>query len=155
TFLSLPLGDLAGLTRRVARANGWDRPPERAAAGRGLPPFEHVVYVIKENRTYDQVFGDLREGDGDPALLFFPRAVSPNHHALALRFGLYDRFLVNAEVSNQGHPWSTAAYVTDYLEKITPPAYSDRYPEIPEGEDVDDPAGGYLWSLAVGKGLSF
>ena len=153
TFLPLPAGDLAELSRRVAAADGWDRP--RAGSRQGLPPIEHVVYVIKENRTYDQVFADLPQGDGDPSLLFFPRAVSPNHHALAERFGLYDRFLVNAEVSNQGHPWSTSAYATDFTEKTTPAAYSDRYPETPEGEDVDEPAGGYLWNLAAAEGITF
>ncbi len=153
TFLPPPAGDLAEMSRRVAAADGWNRP--HAAAGAGLPPFEHVVYIIKENRTYDQILADLPQGDGDPSLLFFPRAVTPNHHALAERFGLYDRFLVNAEVSNQGHPWSTSAYVTDFSEKITPPAYSDRYPETPEGEDVDEPAGGYLWNLAAAKGIGF
>src|ERR1700756_828402 len=79
--------------------------------------FKHVIYIIKENRTYDQVLGDLSEGDGDPALVFFGRNVSPSHHALPLRFGLFDRFFTNAEVSSQGHIWSTAAYVTDFGEK--------------------------------------
>jgi DNA-binding beta-propeller fold protein YncE len=153
TFPALPGYDLAALTRRVAAADGWDRP--HAAERAGLPPFEHVVYIIKENRTYDQVFSDLPQGDGDPSLLFFPRAVSPNHHALAERFGLYDRFLVNAEVSNQGHPWSTSAYSTDFGEKTTSLAYSERYPETPEGEDVNEPAGGYLWNRAAAKGVSF
>jgi hypothetical protein len=154
TFPPLPGRDLAALTRRVAAANGWDRPPA-AARQAGLPPFEHVVYVIKENRTYDQILGDLREGDGDPSLVFFPRAVTPNHHALAERFGLYDRFLVNAEVSAQGHPWSTSAYSTDFGEKTTPPGYSYRYPETEEGDDVDVPANGYLWDRAAEKGVTF
>ena len=150
TLTAIPrtaLEELPELTRRVARANGWDVPRTVPL----YPPFEHVVYIIKENRTYDQVLGDLPDGDGDPALLFFPREVSPNHHALAERFGLFDRFFTNAEVSAQGHPWSTSAYVTDYIEKMTPSLYSNRRPERDEG-DVDEPAGGYLWSLAVRKG---
>ena len=114
---------LAALSRRVGRANGW-------RAGSQLqptyPPFEHVIYVIKENRTYDQVFGDLTQADGDTALLFFPWPVSPNHHALAERFGIFDRFFVNAEVSPDGHNWSTASYVTDYVEKTLPSNYSSR-----------------------------
>jgi phospholipase C len=73
---------------------------------KAYPPFEHVIYIIKENRTYDQVFGDLRQADGDTSLVFFPRSVSPNHHALAERFGIFDRFFVNAEVSPDGHNWS-------------------------------------------------
>jgi hypothetical protein len=112
------------------------------------------VYVIKENRTYDQVFGDVAEGDGDPSLLFFPREVTPNHHALAERFGLFDRFFTNAEVSSQGHIWSTAAYVTDYTEKLVPSMYASRRPEREEG-DVDEPAGGFLWTAALRKGLTF
>ncbi len=108
--------DLESLTRRVERANGW-REVTRDAT---YPPFEHVIYIIKENRTYDQVFGDMTQGDGDTSLVFFPRANSPNHHALADRFGLFDRFFVNAEVSPDGHNWSMAAYATDYLEKTVP-----------------------------------
>jgi hypothetical protein len=109
-----------------------------------------VIYIIKENRTYDQILGDVPQGDGDPDLVFFPRSVTPNHHTLADRFGLYDRFFTNAEVSAQGHSWSTAAYVTDYVEKLTPSLYSNRRPERDEG-DVDEPASGYLWTLAVEK----
>jgi hypothetical protein len=105
--------ELAGLSSRVAAANGWGQ--QRLA--RQYPPFKHVIYIIKENRTYDQVLGDLKEGDGDPSLVFFGQRISPNHHALALRFGLFDRFFTNAEVSSQGHIWSTAAYVTDFGEK--------------------------------------
>jgi YVTN family beta-propeller protein len=157
---------LDALGARVARANGWDRP--RPAAG-PYPPFRHVVYVIKENRTYDQVFGDLAAGDGDTSLVFFPRAVSPNHHALAERFGLYDRFFVNAEVSPDGHNWSTAAYTTDYLQKTAPSHYSDRgrtydyegtnrsafgSSAIPD-DDVAEPANGYLWDLARRAGATF
>ncbi|HEY6251081.1 MAG TPA: bifunctional YncE family protein/alkaline phosphatase family protein [Candidatus Angelobacter sp.] len=143
-------GTLAEYSRRVAAANGWgQRRPDRR-----YPPFKHVVYIIKENRTYDQVLGDMKEGDGDPSLVFFGRQVSPNHHALALRFGLFDRFFTNAEVSSQGHIWSTAAYVTDYGEKTIPSMYSDRRGDV-DGEDVDEPIGGFLWNLAAKKGIWF
>jgi YVTN family beta-propeller protein len=141
--------ELATLSHRVAHANGWDVP--RAAPTR-YPPFEHVIYIIKENRTYDQVLGDLPQADGDTALTFFARVVSPNHHALAERFGIFDRFFVNAEVSNQGHPWSTGAYVTDFLEKTTPDDYRSR-PEHADPGDADDPATGYLWDAAAKKGI--
>jgi DNA-binding beta-propeller fold protein YncE len=141
--------ELTRLTERVTRANGWDRTRTRPS----YPPFKHVIYIIKENRTYDQVFGDLPQGDGDASLLFFPRAVSPNHHALAERFGLFDRFFVNAEVSQQGHPWSTSAYVTDYTEKTTPLLYSYRRADVDEGE-ADEPATGFLWNSALKKGLT-
>jgi hypothetical protein len=144
--------ELDALTRRVVRANGWDAAPVSARAH--YPPFEHVVYIIKENRTYDQVLSDLPQADGDTAFLFFPRAISPNHHALAERFGIFDRFFVNAEVSNQGHPWSTAAYVTDFLEKTTPDDYRGKRPEHDYVGEVDDPAIGYLWDAAIRKGIT-
>jgi YVTN family beta-propeller protein len=156
---------LAAHTATVARANRWDR---RAAAAPAYPPFEHVIYVIKENRTYDQVFGDLAQGDGDSGLVYFGRSVSPNHHALAERFGLFDRFFVNAEASPDGHNWSTAAYTTDYLQKTVPSNYSGRgrsydwegtnrgrVPADEGEEDVNEPAGGYLWDLAQRAGISF
>ncbi len=139
------------LSRRVARADNWDT---TRAAHAHYPPFSHVVYIIKENRTYDQVLGDIRAADGDSTLVFFPRAISPNHHALAERFGLFDRFFVNAEVSQQGHQWSTAAYVTDYTEKTTPDLYRGKRPEPEALGSADDPANGYLWDIARQKGLS-
>jgi YVTN family beta-propeller protein len=156
--------ELAVLSRRVARANGWETAAGRGSAGRrrgagtppasGYPPLRHVVYIIKENRTYDQVFGDMPGGDGDPRLQFFTGAEAPNHRALAERFGLFDRFLCNGEVSAQGHFWSTAAYSTDYSERTTPSGYSARR----GGEDVEDgadqPANGYLWDLARARGLA-
>ncbi|MEP7346215.1 MAG: bifunctional YncE family protein/alkaline phosphatase family protein, partial [Gemmatimonadaceae bacterium] len=155
---------LAQLTARVERANGW-REISRSAP---YPPIKHVLYIIKENRTYDQVFGDMTLGDGDTSLAFFPRAISPNHHALADRFGLYDRFFVNAEVSPDGHNWSMAAYVTDYSEKTIPSNYSNRgrsydyegtnrgtVPSEEDAEDAAEPANGYLWDLAQRAGLSF
>ncbi len=140
--------ELAALSTRVSRANGWDAP---AAAAPHYPPIEHVLLIIKENRTYDQVLGDVRQGDGDTSLVFFGRSITPNTHALAERFGLYDRFFVNAEVSNQGHDWTTAAYVTDYREKTTPADYADKRHatnESDEGDDPAEPANGYLWNLA-------
>ena len=156
---------LAALSGRVARANNWDAPSIRT----GYPPIRHVIYIIKENRTYDQVFSGLPQGDGDTTLLFFPRTVSsPNHHALAERFGLFDRFFVNAEVSADGHNWSTAAYTTDYTQKTVPSNYSGRgrsydyegtnRGRVPADDDDDDvaaPAKGYLWDLAERKGITF
>jgi DNA-binding beta-propeller fold protein YncE len=166
---------LTEYSSRVARANRWDeREGEQRSDRRpaSYPPIEHVVYVIKENRSYDQVLGDLASGDGDTALVFFPRAVSPNHHALAERFGVFDRFFVNAEVSADGHNWSMAAYATDYVEKTTPSHYSERGRSydyagtnradadsmrrvaLPD-DDVAEPANGYLWNLAQRAGISF
>ncbi len=110
----------------------------------GQNPIKHVIYVIKENRTYDQLFGDLKtSGDGhpadaDPSLAIFgsgdaarrpngnTQSVTPNHHALAARFGLFDRFFVNSEASPDGHNWATAAFSTDYVDKGFRWAYSGR-----------------------------
>ena len=152
--------ELGGFSNRVASANGWNS----AQQAKKYPPFEHVIYIIKENRTYDQVFGDLRQADGDSSLVFFPRSMSPNHHALAERFGIFDRFFVNAEVSPDGHNWSTAAFVTDYAEKTIPSNYSGRgrsydYQGLNRGkipdDDVSEPASGYLWNLADRAGITY
>jgi DNA-binding beta-propeller fold protein YncE len=151
---------LASWTKRVAAANGWTRTRTKPS----YPPFKHVIYVIKENRTYDQIFGDMPIGDGDPSLNYFNQSITPNHRALAERFGLYDRFFVNAEVSAQGHDWSTAAYSGDYVEKTTPSEYSGRgrtydYEGSNRGQIVDDeddvnaPSTGYLWDAALKRGL--
>ena len=126
----------------------------RARRAPHYPPLRHVVFIIKENRTYDQVFGDMPGGDGDPRLQFFTRAEAPNHHALAERFGLYDHFLCNGEVSTQGHSWSTAAYSNDYIEKTTPSGYSSRRAEDKDDEPAGFPAGGFLWDLARARGYS-
>jgi len=152
--------ELVGYSARVAAANGWNLAHPTAH----YPPIQHVVYVIKENRTYDQILGDLPSGDGDTSLVFFPRRISPNHHALAERFGVFDRFFVNAEVSPDGHNWSTAAYATDYLEKTIPSNYSRRgrsydyegtnRDSVP-ADDVAEPGTGYLWNLAQRAGITF
>jgi len=152
--------ELKAFSQRVASANGWNA----ARRDEKYPPFEHVIYIIKENRTYDQIFGDLPQADGDSSLLFFPRSVSPNHHALAERFGIFDRFFVNAEVSPDGHNWSVGAYVTDYVQKTVPSNYSSRgrsydYEGTNRGtlpdDDVAEPSSGYLWNLADRAGITY
>jgi DNA-binding beta-propeller fold protein YncE len=147
---SLGPAQLTGFTRRVAAANNW----QHARTARHYPPFHHVIYIIKENRTYDQVLGDMKEGDGDSSLVYFGEPITPNHHALARRFGLFDRFFVNAEVSSQGHIWSTAAYVTNYGEKVVPSAYAGKRAD-PDGEEPDEPERGFLWTMALRDGISF
>jgi len=93
----------------------------------GTPsPIKYVFYVIKENRTYDQVLGDMKKGNGDTTLVLFGQKVTPNQHALANHFVLLDNFYVDAEVSADGHNWSTGAYATDYLEKTWPTSYGGR-----------------------------
>ncbi len=119
-------------------------------------PIKHVIYIIKENRTYDQVLGDLPQGNGDPSLTMFPREVTPNHHKLAEEFVLLDNLYCNGHVSVDGHPWSTMAYNTDYIAKDWALTYSSR-----AGIDMDDDGdlakapSGYLWDACARKGLSY
>ncbi len=125
-------------------------------------PIKHVFYVIRENRTYDQVFGDMGQGNGDPNLCLFGEAVTPNAHALAREFGLLDNFYVDAEVSYDGHAWSTGAYATDIIEKIWPLNYARRGGEyLSEGGgkmrnaygNAAAPLNGYIWDAALRKSL--
>ena len=97
------------------------RHPGPTFAGKCL---EHVIYIVKENRTYDQVLGDLGNGNGDPSLTLFGEEISPNHHKLAREFVLLDNFYVNADVSADGHNWSTAAIAPDYVQKMWPNSYA-------------------------------
>ena len=89
----------------------------------GSNPIRHVIYILKENRTYDQIFGDIKEGNGDPSLVMYGEAITPNEHALARQFGLLDNFYDSGEVSGDGHPWSTSAITTDYGERAWQIAY--------------------------------
>ena len=89
-------------------------------------PIKHIFYIIKENRTYDQVLGDIPEGNGDPKLVLFGENITPNQHALAREFVLLDNFYVNGEVSADGHNWTMGAYATDFLEKTWPTSYGER-----------------------------
>jgi DNA-binding beta-propeller fold protein YncE len=126
-------------------------------------PIKHVFYVIRENRTYDQVFGDLERGNGDPTLCLFGEAVTPNAHALAREFGVLDNFYVDAEVSYDGHAWSTGAYATDIVEKIWPLNYARRGAVyLSEGGgamrnaygNAAAPLNGYIWDAVIRKNLS-
>jgi hypothetical protein len=115
----------------------------------------HVIYVIKENRTYDEVLGDDPRGDGRPDLAIFGKKITPNIHSLADTFVLLDNFDVDAEVSADGHNWSTAAYSTDYVDKLWPSSYSDRGRDYDfEGSPASRPSAGYLWDAAIKTGLS-
>ena len=124
-------------------------------------PIQYVIYVIKENRTYDQVFGDLAEGpakkgNGDPSLCMFPRKVTPNHHKLAEEFVLLDNLYCNGQVSRDGHPWSTMAYHTDYIARDWHLTYSGRkgVEDDDEGNLANGPSG-YLWDACKRKGVSY
>jgi YVTN family beta-propeller protein len=119
-------------------------------------PIKYVIYVIKENRTYDQVFGDLPQGDGDRKLCMFPRKVTPNHHKLAEEFVLFDNLYCNGQVSRDGHPWSTMAYNTDYIARDWHLTYSTRkgVEDDDEGHLQNSPSG-YLWDACARAGLTY
>jgi YVTN family beta-propeller protein len=121
-----------------------------------FPPIEHVIYIVKENRSYDQVLGDMKEGNGDPSLVLFGENVTPNEHKIARQFVLLDNFYVNGDVSADGHSWSTAAIGNDYIQKMWPNSYANRrnYYDYEEQEATSVPPAGYLWSSAAGAGLS-
>jgi DNA-binding beta-propeller fold protein YncE len=125
----------------------------------GKTPIRYVIYIIKENRTYDQVLGDMPEGNGDPHLCLFPERVTPNVHQIARQFTLYDNFYANAEVSASGHEWSTAGYASEYVEKIWPVTYNHEQEKMPypaEGRYAAAvPALGYIWDRAEACGLTY
>lgn len=126
-------------------------------------PIQHVIYIVKENRTYDQVFGDMPGGNGDPSLVLFPESASINHRKLAREFGLFDNFYVNGDVSADGHNWSAGAIAPDMTNKLWPNLYSGRgarfslywgRPPVNHTEEAARPHGGYLWTGAFRKGLT-
>jgi YVTN family beta-propeller protein len=115
--------------------------------------FKHVVYIIKENRTYDQVFGDITKGNGDTSLVVFGREVTPNHHLLAEKFVLLDNFYCSGVLSADGHQWTDEAYVTDYLEK----SFGDFTRSYPyDGDDaLAYASSGFIWDNVLNHGLTF
>lgn len=122
----------------------------------GESPIKYVFYVIKENRTYDQVLGDIPEGNGDPNLVLFGEDVTPNQHAIAKQFVLLDNFYVDGEVSADGHNWTMGAYATDYLEKNWPTSYGGRggtYPGEAQREIANNKL--FLWDLCKKFGVSY
>jgi YVTN family beta-propeller protein len=120
-------------------------------------PIKHIFYVIKENRTYDQVLGDIKEGNGDPGLVLFGENVTPNQHAIAREFVLLDNFYVNGEVSADGHNWTMGAYATDYLEKNWPTSYGGRGGSYPgEGErKIANNRDGFFWDNCKRNGVTY
>jgi hypothetical protein len=144
--------------------------PERAPSDSAVPPrvgapspIKHVFYVVRENRTYDQILGDVKAGNGDAELCLFGENVTPNAHALAKEFVLFDNFYVDAEVSADGHAFSTAAYATDAIEKLWPQYYGRRDGKfLTEGGgpnrnaygNITAPAQGYIWDHATRAGVS-
>jgi len=146
---------LARYTREVYALSPYTNPTLRAAVrASDRPTVRHVVYVIRENRTYDQVFGDLPQGDGDRSLALFNDSITPNAHAIARRWVLFDNFYVDGEVSADGHEWSDRAFAGEYNEKTWPAIYSNRREwDLTSGEDLANPRDAYLWDAARKKGL--
>ncbi len=120
-------------------------------------PIKYIFYFIKENRTYDQVFGDIKKGNGDSSLVLFGEKITPNIHRLARDYVLLDNLYADAEVSADGHNWSTAAYATDYVEKSWPENYGGRGApyEFEGGQPTASPKAGYIWNLCARHGVSF
>lgn len=124
-------------------------------------PIKYVIYVVKENRTYDQIFGDMPQGNGEPELCLFPESVTPNHHKLARDFVLLDNFYVDGEVSADGHQWTMGAYASDYVEKVWPLSYRGGgrgtfgYPSEGTLDLMERPAGGYFWNRCIDAKISY
>jgi DNA-binding beta-propeller fold protein YncE len=155
--------NLAEFTESVLESNRMKAAAEKIPFAGTRAPIRHVVYIIKENRTYDQILGDLatdgkRVGNGDPNLTMYGASITPNLHKLALQFGVLDNFFDSGEVSGDGHVWSNAAIGSDYLEKNWQQSYrgSERpydfegavangYPLQQKIPDVNEPSSGYLW----------
>jgi YVTN family beta-propeller protein len=123
-------------------------------------PIKHVLYIIKENRTYDEVFGDMKDaqghpiGNGDPNLAIYGEAVSPNHHQLARDYVLFDNLYCNSEVSVDGHSWCDAAIATDFNQRSWIISYSG-HGHLPGNEEMETPSAGYLWDLCRRHGVSY
>ncbi len=149
---------LEELTREVEMENLIHSDPGKFEFRGGGQPIKHVIYVLRENRTYDQIFGDLGVGNGDPSLTMYGQDITPNAHKLARQFGVLDNFYDSGEVSGDGHIWSSAAITSDYNEKTWQIAYRSRERTYDYGgtvadeivldhneADIDDPGTGFLW----------
>ena len=158
---------LAAYSKAVYDNTPYDKNKELVSegmAGNPIPqkvgdpsPIKYIFYIIKENRTYDQVLGDMPEGNGDTNLVLFGENITPNQHALAREFVLLDNFYVDGEVSADGHNWSMGAYATDYLEKNWPTSYGGRGGSYPgEGErKIANNKNGFLWDNCERNGVSY
>jgi DNA-binding beta-propeller fold protein YncE len=129
-------------------------PEDEAEAREAFSHIKHVLYVIRENRTYDQVFGDIGKGNSDPKLVLFGKDITPNAHDLAKQTVILDNLYVNGEVSEDGHQWSNAAYATDFTEKVWPSSYSRRGEPEADERLTASPAG-YLWDNCRKHGITY
>ena len=168
SIIDLPSKEkLAEYSRSVYANTPYTKDREKISngeAGNPIPmkvgdpsPIKYVFYVIKENRTYDQVLGDMPGGNGDTSLVLFGKKITPNQHKLAAVFVLLDNFYVDGEVSADGHNWSTAANANDYLEKTWPTSYGGRGGNYDaEGNrEVSNPDRGFIWDYCKRAGVSF
>lgn len=158
---------LAEYTRQVYKNTPYNKNREMTTegeAGNPIPrkvgdpsPIKYVFYIIKENRTYDQVLGDMPQGNGDSSLCIFPEKYTPNQHQISREFVLLDNFYVDSEVSADGHNWSTAAYANDYTEKTWVTSYGGRGGDyVYEGQSTTArPKGGFIWDHARRAGITF
>ena len=158
---------LAAWTKEVEESNRMKHRAQSIHFASGHNPIRHVIYIIKENRSYDQVFGDLKPGNGDASLVMYGKDITPNQHELAEQFGILDNFYVSGEVSGNGHVWSNAAIDSDYTEKTWEIGYrsserrydyegqvSNTYPLLQGIADVDEPGTGYIWADVARHGLT-
>src|SRR5262249_20705216 len=111
------------------------------------------LFIMKENRTYDQVFGDLKQGNGDPSLTLFGREVTPNQHALAEQFVLLDNLYCSGEVSQDGQPWTTSAYASEFTQRAWTLSYA-RHGRVDTSNRIGEQSTPYIWELAKAKGLT-
>ncbi len=168
----IPLGslknDLASYTDLVSKINAAQGNVDHISFAGGENKIHHVIYIIKENRTYDQLFGDLVQANGDPSLTMYGETITPNQHQLARQFGILDNFYDSGDVSGDGHIWSTSASISDYVEKTWPIGYRghehtyDSEGEFLGGTSLDDdlpyasePTGGFLWKNFAKHGVTY
>jgi DNA-binding beta-propeller fold protein YncE len=161
-------GHLAAYTQQVVETNAARGNDDRVVLPGGENKIRHVIYIIKENRTYDQVFGDVGGANGEKGLAIYGEDITPNQHKLALQFGVLDNFYDSGDVSGDGHEWSTSASLSNYLAKTWPIAYRSKEHSydsegalldgISQEDDVPDasePTGGYLWKNFAAHGISY
>ena len=168
----IPLTDvtanLAAFTKEVLEVNAARGNGDHVPFADGENKIRHVIYIIKENRTYDQVFGDIAGANGDPSLTMYGEDITPNQHKLARQFGILDNFYDSGDVSGDGHVWSTSASISDYIAKTWPIGYRgkehtyDSEGTLLSGASLEDelpdagePTGGYLWKNFASHGITY
>jgi DNA-binding beta-propeller fold protein YncE len=160
--------NLPAYTKQVVETNALRGNGDSVRFADGKSKIHHVIYIIKENRTYDQVFGDIAGANGDPSLAMYGEDITPNEHKLAKQFGILDNFYDSGDVSGDGHVWSNSASISDYIAKTWPIGYRggehtyDSEGALLDGisredgvPDAGEPTGGYLWQDFARHGVSY